>query len=90
MSTDYKVWIAIEKHTVDAGGHESWDDVDCGAPSIDCETLAQARKVADHMAEQGEHEQQRIVNKAAARKRRKIMREIENDRANARKRQRNG
>jgi len=78
MSTDYKVWIAIEKHTIDANGHESWDDVDCSAPSIGCETLAQARKVAEHMAEQGENEQQRLSVLAAA------------ARARARKSKRNG
>jgi len=74
MTTDYKVWIAIEKHTIDANGHESWDDVDCAAPSIPCETIAQARKVAAFMEEQGAHEQQKLSNQAVARarKRKKI------------------
>ncbi len=71
MTTDYKVWIAIEKHTTDARGHESWEDVDCAAPSIGCETLAQARKVAVYMEDQGAHEQQRLSNRATARARKR-------------------
>ena len=71
MTVSYKVWIAIEKHTTDANGHDSWEDVDCNAPSVDCENISQARKVATHMADQGEHEQQRLSNQSVARARKR-------------------
>ena len=66
--TDYKVWIHIERH-VTTGDDERWEDVDCVEPSVPCENIHQARKVAEFMAEQGEHEQQRLSNQSIARSR---------------------
>ena len=44
--TDYKVWIAIEKHVTKDNGDDHYEDVDCAAPSVPCENIHQARKVA--------------------------------------------
>ncbi len=70
QTTDYKIWLHIEKH-VTTDGAEHWEDVDCAAPAVPCENIHQARRVAEHMAAQGENEQQRLSNQSVARARRR-------------------